>query len=110
MFSNSKLTDTQKLIRKDYLNFLAEFEGAIFSSDSGMTTIAFMPEFKGSRMLRVAFAICNPNETKIRRKVGEYHALEKLFDGQYVLLPDGFDPYTLVEAAEGNIWFVPDQE
>lgn len=106
MISNSTLTKFQKELRKQDLNMVTEFGGGVLTSDSGNTTIAFVPEFKGSRMLQVAFAICNPNEIKARRKVGEYKALERLANGEYVLLPDGFDPYTLVEAIEGNVMFM----
>lgn len=102
--SNSKLTVHQKMNRMEYLETLVMCHGAIVASLSGRVTLAFVPEFTGSRMLKVAVSYASPTEKKVRRKVGEYHALSKLFDtGEFIKIPDGFDPYDLVEVMDGGL-------
>jgi len=98
MASNSKLDSHGKLMRKEYLQFLAWDSGAIVTSTDGRVTLAFKPEFVGSRMLRLAISYCSPDEIKVRRKVGEYMALRRLYEtDQYIAVSDGFDPVYLAD-------------
>lgn len=56
-------------------------------------TICTLPEFEGSKMLLVSISICSDTETKVRRKVGEYHALTRMFSTyEYIkVVGDQFD-------------------
>jgi len=100
--SNSKLSSIEKSERKEFLGLLHSRGGAIVTSEDGRVTVAFEPEFKGSRMLRVGVSVASPDEQKIRRKVGEYHALDNLFSGATVKLPDGTDMNVLAEVIAGT--------
>ncbi len=102
MISNSKLGKIQKSKRKAYLEMIVNAGGAIVTSEDGRVTLAFEPEFKGSRMLRVSVSVASPNERKIRSKVGEYHALTNLFTDFCIKVPDGTDIYALAEAIAGT--------
>lgn len=93
--SNSKLTQDQKSARKAMWNMLADFNGNMVNSDCGKVTIAYMPEFVGSRMLTLAVSNASPSELKIRRKVGEYHAMNNLFYGRSIVVFDGIDMFAL---------------
>lgn len=105
MFSNSKLTKLQKSARKEMMAELVEAKGAIVTSSDGTVTVAFMPEFEGSRMLTVGVSVASPQELNIRRKVGEYHALDNLMFGAIVKVPDGTDMDVLAEVIAGTpLW------
>ena len=102
MISNSKLDKIQKSKRKAYLEMIVNAGGAIVTSEDGRVTLAFEPEFKGSRMLRVSVSVASPNERKIRSKVGEYHALTNLFyNDRAIHTPDGTDMYALAQVIAG---------
>ena len=83
MQSNSKLTDYQKSLRKQ---MLAQFAGVL--ATSGRVTVAL--ERTGEKMGRFSLAIASEDERKIRRKVGEFYALNRFDDGdsQSVRLAD----------------------
>ena len=85
--SNSKLNSNQKTLRKNLLVRFTGDGGEIFSFPEHRTTVAIVPEFTGSKMSRVSVSICSPDEFKFRRKVGECFALDKLFMGEYVIVP-----------------------
>jgi hypothetical protein len=85
--SNTKLTVEQKLERKRMLADLGGMGGTIGTRD--YYTVVRLPEFKGSRMAMYSVSVRSMDEIKNRRKVGEYHALNKLFNkNQFVLLPE----------------------
>ena len=46
-------------------------------------TVVIIPEFTGSEMVRVAVSTCSENEQEFRRKVGLYHAYNKMLDGEF---------------------------
>ncbi len=107
MFSNTKLTKEQKEIRKAHKAALIEAKGAIVTSPDGTVTVAFMPEFEGSRMLSIGVSVASPNEQKIRRKVGEYHALDNLMFGCSIKVPDGTDMDVLADVISGTpLWAI----
>jgi hypothetical protein len=94
MFSNSKLTKTQKA----YLKEMAEFNPQIKFETLGELTIAF--SHVGDNV-EFATAICSDNEIKNRPNVGKYVALNRFENGQTVKMPfDRFD--NMVTAFE--IW------
>ena len=96
MISNSKLTKLQKATHKEMLGMLTSAMGGIVTSNSGAVTVVWMPEFVGSRMVRVSVSVASPSERKIRAKVGEYHALDKLFNcEQFITVPNGVYMWTL---------------
>ena len=104
MISNSKLSKVQKGVRKTYLEMLYAQGGTIATSEDGRVTIAFEPEFTGSRMLRVGVSVASPDERKIRAKVGEYHALANLFSDFCIKVPDGTDMCALAQVIAGMPW------
>lgn len=87
--SNSKLTKFQKVSRKVMLADLRSALGSI--ATVGRFTVAIMPEFPGSSMARMSVSFASEDEQKIRRKVGEYHALIRLHNLESVPVPIGFD-------------------
>ena len=82
MTSNTKLTPDQKFILKD-LKHLAKMRG-IELANNGQTTVAYV--IKGNT-IRFSTSVMSEDETKFRRKVGEYYALIRLMDyDNYVVL------------------------
>ena len=74
MFSNSKLTSAQKDNRKEMLAQLPK--GASLANDGGCVTVLAVPD---GAVTRVFSAVASQDEQKFRRKVGEYHALDRYF-------------------------------
>ena len=70
--SNSKLTPEQKIERKELMQIMRVSGGEIMQDSENGATAVILSEFAGSRMVRVSFSFMSPNETKFRRKVGEY--------------------------------------
>jgi hypothetical protein len=94
MFSNSKLTKTQKANLKEMLVFNPEIKFEIV----GELTIAFSHV---GDTVEFATAICADNEIKNRPNVGKYWALSRFELNQTVKMPfDRFD--NMVTAFE--IW------
>lgn len=85
--SNSKLNAVQKDSRKNMLIDHEANGGEIFSFPQYFATVAIVPEFTGSNMSCMSVSVCSPDETKFRRKVGEFYALDKLFAGECVKMP-----------------------
>lgn len=87
--SNTKLTKSQKIVRKFLMEALQGQNGEIFSFPENNCTIVIVPEFTNSNMVRVSVSYSSDNEQKFRAKVGEYYALEKMFDTcEYIKLPN----------------------
>ena len=82
--SNSKLTAHQKQMRK---NLRKSFGASCEMVTVGRVTLFRQPEFKGSNMGLLSIAVASPNETKLRRKVGEYHALYRAANFEYIKVP-----------------------
>jgi hypothetical protein len=93
--SNSKLSHEQKIFRKAALSDLRDCGGHIFTSNR--VTVAIMPEFAGSKMARMSVSIASENEQKLRRKVGEFHALERLHNLESVPVPSYLDTRDMAE-------------
>lgn len=64
--------------------------GFLFSRYAGVTVLE-MREFPGSKMKVVSVAIASNDEVKNRRSVGEYKAMEKFENGEYIKVPFDFD-------------------
>lgn len=103
--SNSKLTPQQKQtllsMRRDFVR-----EGGTLASLAPMT-VACMPT--GTNTAEISTAIASPNEKKFRRKVGEYHALMRYYDGRTVSVPKGYGALGYAESLGENAlcgdWF-----
>ena len=82
MRSNSKLTPDQKIVRKEMLAALPpRYEMAM---GYGVTVLC-IPD---GNVTRIYSSVACSNEVKIRRKVGEYHALRRWYihtDGAFML-------------------------
>lgn len=85
--SNSKLVPFQKEARKTMLATLGDNGGKVFYFADYGITIAIEPVFKGSKTATVSVSTASENETKLRRKVGEFYALAKLYDDMYITVP-----------------------
>lgn len=86
--SNTKINSNQKTWRKEMLKLLQEKNGEIFSFPACNCTIVVVPEFTNSNMVRVSISYSSDNELKFRPKVGQYYALQKMFnEGDYIKLP-----------------------
>jgi len=82
MFSNTKLTPNQKSMLKD-IKADAKIKG-IKWANNGETTIAY--KYMGNTA-RFSMAVKSPNESKFRRKVGEFKAITRLtWDGEYTIM------------------------
>lgn len=89
--SNSKLTPEQKIERKELMQIMRDSGGEIMQDSENGATAVILSEFPGSRMVRVSFSFMSPDETKFRRKVGEYWALRRMYwDGESVAVPGTF--------------------
>jgi hypothetical protein len=96
MFSNSKLTKTQKA----YLKEMAEFNPQIKFTTMGNTTIAFQTV---GNLIEFSTAICADTEKKNRPKVGKYLALTRLEAGETVkLIPYQFE--NMLDNESQAIW------
>jgi hypothetical protein len=93
--SNSKLSPVQKLFRRDAKSDHIAVGGSI--ATVGRFTVAIVPEFPGSNMARMSVSFASEDETKLRRKVGEFHALFRLQDNKSVPVPVNFDATDMAE-------------
>jgi hypothetical protein len=91
--SNSKLTLCQKHAVKGFKADIQESGGTF--AHVGRFTVVIMPEFPGSSMARMSVAFASENEQKIRRKVGIYHAMVRMYDNQSVPVPVNFDALSM---------------
>ncbi len=82
---NTKLTDAQKQKRKGLKVAFLEAGGKLFNFEG--FTVAIKPAFFGANMAQIAVSMASPDESKLRRKVGEYHALSKLEQGEFIQFP-----------------------
>lgn len=99
MSSNSKLTPEQKADRKAWLAALPR--GSEMSLTPDGVTVLIVPNGATNRMVT---AICSPDEVKTRRKVGQYHALVRHFDGLAIPVPASFDIFNACEPFGGVEW------
>ena len=82
MTSNSKLTGTQKFILRDWLDIAIEDNIQVVNMDN-VTTMAYRD---CGDNVEFSTAVMSSNEKKFRAKVGQYHALERFFDGKRVIM------------------------
>ena len=75
MFSNSRLSAAQKADRKAMLAQLPK--GSALACDGVSLTILTVPD---GAVTRVFSAVMSSDECKFRRKVGEFHALQRYFN------------------------------
>jgi hypothetical protein len=97
--SNTKLTPKQKIMRK---NLRKSFGLSCVMHTVGRVTMFLQPEFSGSNMGLLSIAVASPKETKLRRKVGEYLALERAENGEYIKVPMASSLETIGRAMQGE--------
>jgi len=98
--SNSKLSAREFSMWEYMLKDLDSLNGMIFSFPDKGATVAIMEEFPGSRMMLVSISIADSSETKFKPKVGEYHALRRMFiDNEYLKIRTVFS-----EEYDPEIW------
>ena len=86
MESNSKLTPAQKAERKEMLANLPR--GSTIGNDGERFTVLCVPD---GAVTRVFSSVMGDDETKFRRKVGEYHALLRYRNGDGGMILPGND-------------------
>lgn len=82
MTSNTKLTQEQEFARKEMLLDLPA--GSVMARTEGGHTILVVPR---GNTVQVSTSICSEDENKWRRKVGEYHALNRWYNGESIPMP-----------------------
>lgn len=81
MASNSKISSFAKSELK--LFKMSMRRNMAFATSCNLTVLVRVM----SNCVMVSTALASPDETKIRRKVGEFHAMERMNEGKYVVLP-----------------------
>ena len=81
MASNTKLTAYEKVMLKSYKKSMPK--NMAFATHGRLTVLVqIMPN-----CVRVATAVASPDEKKIRRKVGEFHAANRFANDKISVLP-----------------------
>jgi hypothetical protein len=95
MASNTKLADHEKIDRKQLLSILGTGGRPDCISENGVTTIVF--KHRG-HTVEFSMAVASPEETKFRRKVGQYLALQRFENCGTVIMatPDFLDMYNML--------------
>ena len=88
MASNTKLDSVQKEILRD---FKAEMPKNMAFGQSGRVTV--LAQITGN-VVKFSTAVASPDEKKIRRKVGQYHAADRWYNDQFAVMPIPHDDYT----------------
>ena len=86
--ANTKICKISKNILK---TFKENNPTAVFYNDAQGATVLELPEFPGSKMKMVAVSFASEDEIKLRKKVGEYKAMEKFENGEFIKVPQDFD-------------------
>jgi hypothetical protein len=83
-----KLTKNEKNLRKIMKADFMEQGGQLFSDEPSGMTVAIRPTCgPDSRFCEVALAFCDFAEDSFNRKMGEFVALDKWEQGQFVRVP-----------------------
>ena len=85
--SNTKICKISKKILADFKAANPEVK---FFTDENEVTVLERREFPGSKMKMVSISFASGDEVKFRRKVGEYKAMEKFENGEFVKVPFNF--------------------
>ena len=94
MASNTKLTPMEK---EDLRDFKAEMPKNMAFGQSGRVTV--LAQITGN-VVKFSTAVASPDEKKIRRKVGQYHAADRWYNEQFVVMPLPTDIYGRLTPAE----------
>lgn len=84
MQANTKLTPEQKAIFKELREVMENKNVRVVNLDN-KTTMAFLP--KGNTV-EFALSVMAPTEKKFRRKVGEFYAMQKFYNGETVKMSE----------------------
>lgn len=97
MASNTKLDSAQKEILRD---FKAEMPKNMAFGQSGRVTV--LAQVTGN-VVKFSTAVASPDEKKIRRKVGQFHAADRWYNDQFAVMPalsdDGWGGWTAEQTA-----------
>lgn len=105
MHVDSRLDSYENINRKQWRKGLTALNGLIFSFPDWNTTVVLLPEFPGSRMMLVSVSMAEPRETKFKRKVGEFHALRRVFSAnEYIKVPSVFAEYDYLNPDMARDW------
>lgn len=86
MTSNSKLTREQKAALKGFKILMRK--NMAFGHSGGVTVLVEV----NKNVVRFSTSVASPDEQKIRKKVGQYHAMERWDNGETAIMPtDRFD-------------------
>ena len=91
--SNTKLNADQKSERKQ-LKYAAKIKGWTIA-ENGVTTLVYA---KKGNTVEFSMSVTSPDESKFRRKVGEFYALCRFSEGETVkmLVDDFWKMYTML--------------
>jgi hypothetical protein len=81
MASNSKLLTSEKADLKDFKKSMPK--NMAFEQSGPVTVLVRVM----TNCVHVSTALASPNEKKVRAKVGQYRAAERMFENIYVSLP-----------------------
>lgn len=81
MASNTKLDAVQKEILRD---FKAEMPKNMAFGQAGRVTV--LAQVTGN-VVKFSTAVSSPDEKKIRRKVGQFHAADRWYNDQFAVMP-----------------------
>ena len=94
MASNTKLNQTEKEILRE---FKAEMPKNMAFGQSGRVTV--LAQVTGN-VVKFSTAVASPDEKKIRRKVGQYHAADRWYNDSFAVMPLPTDIYGRLTPAE----------
>lgn len=90
--SNTKLTPTEKACLREYKETMPK--NMAFATLGRLTVLVAVQ----SNCLHLATSLASPDEQKVRRKVGEWYAMDRYISGQYAVLP--MSDYNMGETPE----------
>ena len=91
--SNSKLSSEQKQELRTMRNYLSDF--SVFHFPNMRVTVVIRE--RGESMGDFGVSICSNSELKFRKKVGEYHALSRVWEGKGMPMRITSDEYSTLE-------------
>lgn len=94
MASNTKLNQTEKEILRDFKD---EMPKNMAFGQSGRVTV--LAQITGN-VVKFSTAVASPDEKKIRRKVGQYHAADRWYNHMQAVMPLPTDIYGRLTPAE----------
>jgi hypothetical protein len=85
-----KLNAQEKILRKEWKQELQECGGGLFNDPDWGITVAVMPAVdseENCRFFHVAVSRCDFVDDEFNRKCGEFIALDRLMNGDFISVP-----------------------